>query len=541
MEHVHHRERDRSGRKGRLVSLLPVGGALVLASMSTVAVTSTVAGADSSVSAPTSSAGQHGNTEVASTSGPHLAISTAVLPVAAAGGTYGPVALSVTGVTPSVSPAMTTVTWSKGAVAAPAKALPAGFAVSSAGVLSGKPSPSLPSGSYNVTVKVTEKYVLLNPLGRPITTTTTASAAIPLEVAATGTSGVLAVSTGDSFTCALITGGTVKCWGYNYYGELGNGTTTNSSTPVVVPGLSKVTAIASGEGHTCALIKGGTVKCWGEGGFGELGDGSYADHSVVPVAVTGLNKVVAISAAAEDTCATVSGGTAECWGDNTYGQLGNGTIPGSDVPVAVSGLSGVVSVVAGGLTSCAVVTGGTVECWGFNMDGQLGDGTTIASPSPVPVTGLSGVTVLSNGGLHACALGAGSQVECWGFNYYGAVGNATSGVGTNAPVPVPVSGPLTAYAVASSGEDSCALVIYGIVGCWGNNDQGQLGNGTTTDSNIPVEVTGLSEVFAVSAGPLHTCGVVNGGTVDCWGNNQYGELGDGTGTSSSTPVAVTGL
>ena len=257
-------------------------------------------------------------------------------------------------------------------------------------------------------------------------------------VAVSGLVGVKAVSTGNFFSCALLTGGTVTCWGNNNDGQLGNGqNNTFSTAPVAVSGLVGVTAIeASDASYTCARLAVGTVKCWGANDFGELGNQSLV-NVLTPVAVSGLVGVTAITArGGYHTCARRTAGTVKCWGSNQIGQLGNGTTIDSTTPVAVSGLVGVTAITAGQRHTCALLTGGTVTCWGANWSGQLGDGTTTNSTTPVAVSGLLGVTAITAGAEYTCALVTGGKAYCWGNNFDGNLGDGTH---QNRSTPVAVS------------------------------------------------------------------------------------------------------
>lgn len=359
------------------------------------------------------------------------------------------------------------------------------------------------------------------------------------------TSGVTAIATGGFHTCAIANGG-VQCWGRNPDGELGNGSVTTSNTPVVVNGLtSGVIAISAGLYHTCAVVNGGAVHCWGWNSNGQLGDNTTnATNSGSTAAVFGLNSgATMLAAGGYHTCAIVNGGV-QCWGRNPDGELGNGAIADSHVPVAVSGLSSGVATIAAGLYhTCGILGTGAVNCWGWNSNGQLGNNTTTATNAgpPVAVSGVtSGATALAGGGYHTCAVVSGAA-KCWGYNHFGTLGN---GLLTDSHIPVAVSGLTSGVsAIASGTYHACAIITGGAARCWGYNVDGELGQGEALFQSQPVAVSGLSSgvtTLATSAGSQHSCAIVGGGA-KCWGYNSNGQLGNGTTTDSFTPVAVTGL
>ena len=224
-----------------------------------------------------------------------------------------------------------------------------------------------------------------------------ANATSTVPVTVSGISDAVAVAAGPYHTCAMLRGGTIQCWGDNTAGQLGNGTTTNSSVPVTVSGISDALAVAAGgilsdwSQNTCALVSGGAVLCWGNNHSGQLGNGTTTGGTV-PVMVSGITNAVAIATGGGHSCATLGDGTVQCWGLGTSGVLGNGSwgpnaCACTETPVTVSGIANALAVAAGSAHTCALLNGGTVQCWGSNQMGQLGDGTTTASNVPVTVVG----------------------------------------------------------------------------------------------------------------------------------------------------------
>jgi alpha-tubulin suppressor-like RCC1 family protein len=405
--------------------------------------------------------------------------------------------------------------------------------------------------------------------------------------------GVQAVSSGADHSLALLSNHTVVAWGYNYVGELGDGSTSGPETcygggacsrrPVAVSGLSAVKAVSAGWFHSLAVLDTGEVRSWGGNGDGDLGDGNSTSNSDVPVtvcAVTGpcsggnaLSTVEEVSAGGELSLARLASGEVVAWGDNQFGQLGDDTDAGPDIcggtacssrPVEVQGLGGytVEEVSAGGTHGLARLSGGTVLAWGENYIGELGDGTTTGptlcgtracSEIPEPVSGVSGVTAVSAGSFHSLVIGvasppASSCVAGWGGNEEGELGTYNP-LDSDVPLAVNLPSGDTATAVSAGGDYSLALLSNGRVLAWGYNNSGRLGtDSTANDSDVPTEVTGLngsgalSGVTAVSAGETHGLALLGNGEVRSWGDNDWGQLGDGSfGGSSDVPVAVKGV
>jgi hypothetical protein len=417
------------------------------------------------------------------------------------------------------------------------------------------------------------------------------------------------VTQGDSHSCALLSDGTVWCWGINNLGNLGIGNDTGPSicdgdacslVPVQVHGvggtgmLTGVKSISAGESFTCALLTNATVACWGLNMNGQLAAASAGPSncsglgcSMVPVLISGLTGVTGLATGGSHACALVSGGV-KCWGDNSFGQLGVGTLAGglqtctSNTPCATSpqqvkGVGGVgnlanVAAVSSGSAAehtCALITDGTLRCWGQNASGQLGDGRVDTSSGPdictfgwscslLPETvlflnmppnnsPLANVTAVSVDHLNSCALISDGTVVCWGGNDDGQLDiDSPTGPDTcqrgSCSIPQPALHLADVSSISVGASFVCALVRGGTLACWGTNANGELGIGVDAASllsqNRPVSPSNLTGVQYVSSGSNNACAIV-GGIVQCWGANADGRLGNGTiRVSTNAPVSV---
>lgn len=339
---------------------------------------------------------------------------------------------------------------------------------------------------------------------------------------------------------ALQADGTVWAWGINVNGLLGTGNTSYfNASPAKVSGLSGVKALVAAPESNYAVLHDGTVRAWGRNNYGQLGNGTTVD-SPVPVAVAGLGDVTAIASTWITTYALLADGTVRAWGYG--GALGNGQSADSLVPVPVTGLSGVKALAAlGSSNAYALMEDGTVRSWGSNGSGQLGNGTNTRSLAPVEVSGLTGVTSLATMNGAAFALHSDGTVSAWGRNNIGQLANGTT---ANSNVPVKVSALNGVKALTTSDSNVYAILDDGTVRAWGTNSQGQLGNGSTESSLVPVVVKGLGNVAEISTASSLEGTIfarLTDGTVRAWGSNYLGDMGTGETTDSHVPAAVIGL
>jgi alpha-tubulin suppressor-like RCC1 family protein len=369
------------------------------------------------------------------------------------------------------------------------------------------------------------------------------------------------LASGMKHTCALLDDGTVSCWGDNTYSQLGDGTATERNTPAQTSSLGTgrtAVAISSGLYYSCAILDDASVSCWGYNYYGELGDGTTTQRNT-PTQTSSLGTgrtAVAISSGYYHTCAILDDGSVSCWGYNYYGELGDGTTINRTVPTQTSSLGTgrtAVALSSGGYHTCAILDDGSVSCWGWNRDGQLGDGTTTDRNTPTQTSSLGTnrtAVAISSGGFHTCAILDDASVSCWGVNAYGILGDGTITDRTTPTQTSSLGTGRTAVAISSAGSYTCAILDDGSVSCWGSNYYGQLGDGTGGDytndynRNTPTQTSSLGTgrtAVAISSGSIHTCAILDDASVSCWGSNSDGQLGDGTTTDRNTPTQTSSL
>ena len=383
------------------------------------------------------------------------------------------------------------------------------------------------------------------------------AAKVKLDEAGSDLGGVQELALGYGHSCALLNDKSVKCWGSNEVGQLGQPSElVGTGYPQVVPletGFGAI-AIDAGYGHTCAANESGKVHCWGWNVYGQVGSATAGRFSATPVEIAGLSDVKALSLGEAHTCALQKNGVAKCWGNNSLGQFGNGVEAVNRgyqlTPSTVVELDTVQSVASGYLFSCALLDDSTAKCWGNNEFNQLGnDAATSTQRFPSLIETNSGapfasISQLALGYSHACVLSQVGTVHCWGDNEMGQLGNGSTVASAS---PKQINALSTGVrSIAAGHAHNCAINSGGSVLCWGYNAFGQLGTGTnanktTPNSAISQEFLPTNSVSSLALGRAHSCALLTDKTVKCWGNNDYGQLGDAQAEASLTPVAVNGI
>jgi alpha-tubulin suppressor-like RCC1 family protein len=356
------------------------------------------------------------------------------------------------------------------------------------------------------------------------------------------------VSAGGEHACAIDGAGGIRCWGYNAWGQLGFNypyQQNKEQTPVTVALSATWAQVAAGRQNTCAKRSDGTVWCWGSDYDGQLGNGTttVGQNAPTPLQVNTATDWASLCVGDAHVCATKNAPnrTLWCWGSDDEGRLGNGVTTGDQAsPVQEATGSVLWSQLSCGLRhTCAVRTDGTLWCWGYNYYGQLGSGTSgVGADSSAPtreVTLATNWRQVEAGEYATCAVKTDNSLWCWGYNFYGELGIGNNG-GTSTPTRV---GTDTDWAtVSSGGNHACARKTNGAIYCWGRANKGQLGNGATVDKNTPTRVDLATTWASVSAGGSFTCGHKSDGSLFCWGRNESGQVGDGTAWREQAPLQV---
>ena len=333
---------------------------------------------------------------------------------------------------------------------------------------------------------------------------------------------IVQVVAGGSHSATVTKDGSLYMWGWNFHGQLGDGTTTDRYTPVKI--MDNVASVSLGGYHSAAITKDGSLYMWGCNGNGRLGDGTTTDR-YTPVKI--MDNVASVSLGGYHSAAITKNGSLYTWGYNEYGQLGDGTSSHKTKPVKI--MDNIVSVSLGGYHSAAITKDGSLYMWGFNYRGRLGDGTTASKDTPVKI--MDNVVSVSLGSGYSAAVTKDGSLYMWGHN-----GNGQLGDGTSSHKTKPVKIMDNIVSVSLGGYHSAAITKDSNLYMWGGNGNGQLGDGITTNRNTPVKI--MDNVASVSLGGYHSAAITKNGSLYTWGYNEYGQLGDGTTTDRTSPVAI---
>lgn len=340
---------------------------------------------------------------------------------------------------------------------------------------------------------------------------------------------------------AVMSDGSVRTWGSDAKGELGDGGTSDQTKPIAVSGLaSNVKQVGSGA-HGCAVMGDGSLRCWGVNSVGQFCDGTTSTSVQTPktIAAFGFNAKQVVTSAGSMTCVLLNSGAVQCCGANGSGMLGNGDTTGtaqSSPQIAIAG--GAQQIAAGLLHVCALMSDGSVQCWGGNTNGQIGagSGSQFSPITVIPASPLKALSVVT-GGLYTCARMSDGTVKCWGADNLSQLGDGGT---TDVPSPKTIVAlGSDAIQLAAGFGHLCKLTASGSVSCWGYNLDGEVGNGSA-GGTVTAPTFVMAGVKQVVASQSSTCANLNDGTVKCWGSNGHGELGNpGAGSAASSPVKVT--
>lgn len=396
-------------------------------------------------------------------------------------------------------------------------AVPAGVTLSPDGRLAGTLSKA---GAYRITYRVRNTA--------PQTSSTTGAVTVVVRPESEGK------SSGGRSSCETRSDGTAWCWGENRYGQLGNGTDSDRTSPTRVNGKHEWKQVSAGGSATCGVTQAGALWCWGLNNRGQLGLGG-GPQRWNPQRVGKGTRWASVSVGWMHACATRTDGTLWCWGGNDQGQLGIGAGADRKAPVAVATGRRWRSLAVGGWHTCATDRTDVAWCWGRNDLAQLGTGDLARRTRPTRVSTTARFSELDASWSGSCALSTSGSALCWGTNDQGQVGDGTR---AQRRVPAAVSGGHRFSDLAMGDSHACGVDLEGIAWCWGSNRYGQVGDATRTTRQAPSRVAGDERWTTISGGWMHTCALTVDGQSQCWGNNESGQLGYGDRTDR---IAIPGV
>lgn len=364
---------------------------------------------------------------------------------------------------------------------------------------------------------------------------TTTSQATPTIVNSGTTYKMISASRGTMTTCAITSADVLQCWGYNYYGQVGNGNTTDVLSPTTIDSGTNYKKVSVGSSITCGITDTNKIKCWGHG---YLGNGTYSSYLSVPTAIDVITDYSDISVGGH-ICGVTTSSLTKCWGSNSGGQLGDGTSADRQTPTVILSSDIFTTVTAGGGFSCGLKSNGSIVCWGQNAVGQFGYGNAFSNRVPTKVDFTGTIADVSVGESILCLIDSSQKLKCHSTTYPSSsifLGNGVPSANIKAPIRVD---PLTSYSLISNNSDtSCGITTAGVLKCWGYNYNGQLGTGSTQLESQPVVIDSGTTYSKVSNARFHTCGITTVGVLKCWGQNTNGNLGDGTVVDKLVPTVI---